>query len=215
MIRLSKCSGCLADSHSVGGGGKRLHLDTADTLTIDDGELDVALVTPGGVPGVLDEPVVLTVLSAVADGEDGVIEAGATLGGAHDAGLVGLEDQLVGLNGDGKRLLVETGAHLADGVRGDGVVVADGDSGGAGGVVSTSGLVSGGAGGVRVDGLELGLGAILVVLVSFLLKSTVASQVAVLEVGAINELLLGEGEELTSGNLVSTLEGSGGGEGPA
>ena len=144
-----------------------------------------------------------------------MIEAGATLGGAHDAGRVGLEDHLVGLNGDGKRLLVESGAHLVDAVWGDGIVVADGDSGGAGGVVSASGLLSGGAGGVRVDGLELGLEAGLVVVVSGLLEATVASVVTVLDVGAINELLLGEGEESTSGNLVSTLEGSGGGEGPA
>ena len=95
------------------------HLDTADTVTVDDGELDVALFAPGGVPGVLDEPVVLTVLGTVADGEDGVIEGGSALGGVEDTSLVSLPDHLVGLDEDGDGLLGEGGLHLAGGVSGD------------------------------------------------------------------------------------------------
>ena len=38
------------------------------------GHLDVALLAPALAPGVLDEEVVLAVLSAVADGEDTVVE---------------------------------------------------------------------------------------------------------------------------------------------
>ena len=102
---------------SVGSDGLGLHLDTADTIAIDDSELDVALVTPGGVPGVLNEPVFLAVLSAPADGEDGVVKSGAAVGAVEDTTLVGLEDVLVGLDGDGKRLFGESGLHLAD-VRG-------------------------------------------------------------------------------------------------
>ena len=62
---------------SVGGDELWLHLDTADTRTIDDSELDVALVAPGGVPGVLNEPVFLAVLSSIAYSEDSVVKSGA------------------------------------------------------------------------------------------------------------------------------------------
>ena len=62
---------------SVGGVVNNSLLDTADTGTVTgDGELDVALVTPVGVPGVSDEPVLEagSGIGTVADGGDGVIE---------------------------------------------------------------------------------------------------------------------------------------------
>ena len=62
---------------SVRGGEERAHLDTTDTVTVDDGELNVTFVTPGGVPGVLDKPVILSTFRAVAYSEDGVIKLGA------------------------------------------------------------------------------------------------------------------------------------------
>ena len=43
---------------SVGGDALGVHLDTADAGAVVHSELDVAVVTPGGVQGVLDEPVV-------------------------------------------------------------------------------------------------------------------------------------------------------------
>ena len=53
-------------------------VDAADTLAaVGHADLDVALVTPGGVPGVLDEPVVGTVLGTVADCEDSMVKGGA------------------------------------------------------------------------------------------------------------------------------------------
>jgi len=55
----------------------------------------------------------------------------------------------------------------------------------------------------------------LVVLVGSGLETTVATKVAVPDSSAGNELLLGEGEELTGGNEVGTFEGASGGEGPA
>ena len=64
----------ITQSGSVGVDGEGLHLDTADTVAVNDSELDVSLVSPGGVPGVLDEPVVLAGLGAPSDGKDGVIE---------------------------------------------------------------------------------------------------------------------------------------------
>ena len=80
-----------------------------------DGELDVALITPDGSPGVLDEPVFQAGfgVSAVADAEDGVVERGATGIAGEDTGSVGLENSSVGLDGDGKGLLVKSSLHLA------------------------------------------------------------------------------------------------------
>ena len=53
-----------------------LHLDAADTNAVLDGDLDVSLVTPGGVPGVLHEPVLQSRVGVVvpADDEHGVVE---------------------------------------------------------------------------------------------------------------------------------------------
>ena len=56
------------------------------------GDLHVALVTPGGRPGVLDEPVVSAARDTVADGEHGVVDvdtAGSCIG--EDTRYVGLE----------------------------------------------------------------------------------------------------------------------------
>merc|ERR1719491_2726261 len=185
---------------SVGGGSPWGHLDTADTLAVDTSELDVASITPGGVPGVLHEPVVEagSGVSAESDGGDGVIEGGTASGGVEDTRFVGLEDGLVGLNGDSEE-------------------VGDGDGGGGGRVVHALALLAGGAGEVGVDGFELSLVSILVVLVAVLLEATLAAVVAVAggEAGAINELLLREGEELTLGDEMGTLKRGDRGESPA
>ena len=63
------CSASWADSS---------HLDTADTGAITVvGNLDVSVVTPGGVPGVLDEVVVLAVLGSVSDSKDTMVKLGS------------------------------------------------------------------------------------------------------------------------------------------
>lgn len=160
---------------SVGSDELWLHLDTADTLAVDDGELDVALVAPGGVPGVLNEPVFLTVLGAPADGEHGVVKSGAALGAVEDTALVGLEDVLVGLDGDGERLLGEGGLHLGDVVGGDEAVAAHVDGGGGALVVGARWHASG-TRDVRVGGLSLGLGG-LPVFEGLVLPATVATVV--------------------------------------
>ena len=144
-----------------------------------------------------------------------MIEVGSALGVGKDTSLVGLEDHLVSLDGNSEGLLVEGGLHLVGVVGGDVSVVGDSDGSGGGSLVSAGALDGVDTRGVGVDGLELGLVAILVVLVGVSLETTIASVVAVLKVGAINELLLGEGEEFTSGDLVGTLKGTGGGESPA
>merc|ERR1712010_71079 len=197
-------------STSVGGDGEWLHLDTADTLAVDDGELDVALVTPGGVPGVLHRPVVGTVLSAPTSDEHGVVQASATGGAVKDTRRVVLEDALVSLDGDSEGLAGEGRLHLGDVVGCDEVVVGDLDGGGRGLIVLTSASTSGLARDVGVGGLKLGLVA-LPVLEGLVLPSTVAAVVAS---RAVNELLLGEGEERSSPDLVDTFKDTSRGERP-
>jgi len=87
-------------------------LDTADTGTVDGGDLDVTLVTPGSTPGVSDNIVVLSTLSSISNGGDGVVEGGSAGGGVKDTTVVHLEDRFVGLNGDGYDLLIEGSLEL-------------------------------------------------------------------------------------------------------
>ena len=55
-------------------------LNTANAFTINDSYPDVAIVAPGSVPGVFDEPEVLlqTVIVAPSNEKHGVVESGAT-----------------------------------------------------------------------------------------------------------------------------------------
>ena len=192
---------------SVRGDSLWLHLDTADTVTVNDGKLDVALVTPGGVPRVLNEPVVLARLAAPSDGEDGVVKSGTALGAVKDTALISLEDVLVGFDGDSKGLLGEGSLHLADVAGGDKTVVGDVDGSGTARVISASGLRAV-ARDVWVDGLKLSLGGF-PVLEGLVLPATTA---AVVGSGAGNELLLREGLKLASLDEVLTLEGTSGRE---
>lgn len=78
-----------------------LHLNSADSISITIvGNLDVTIVSPGDVPGVLDQVVVLAVFRAIANGEDTVVEVGATLLGLDDSTGVEAEGQGAGLDGD-------------------------------------------------------------------------------------------------------------------
>ena len=97
--------------------------------------------------------------------------------------------------------------HLADVVGGDEAVAGDVHGGGGASVVSASGDGAA-ARDVWVDGLKLSLGGF-PVLEGLVLPATVA---AVVGGGAGDELLLGEGLKLASGDLVDTLEGTSGRE---
>jgi len=192
-------------SASLGGVGSSGE-DSADVLG-GSGDLDESLVSPGGTPGVLDEEVVNTVLGSVSDGEDTVVEVGSASGGDDSTG-VHLEGELVGLDGNGDGSEVEGGLELGDGSGGH--VLESSDLTDTLGLVVSAGSL-GGLVGVVTLGLErVGLG----VLESEVHESTVATVVTV-GLGAVNELLLGERGELAGGNELSTLDGTGGGEGPA
>ena len=66
--------------HSVGCGGLRVNLDAARAIGGVLGELDVALVPPGGVPRVLHEPVILSILGAVTSDQHSVVKVRTALG---------------------------------------------------------------------------------------------------------------------------------------
>ena len=77
------------------------------------GHLDVAVETPAGAPGVLDEPVVLSVLGSVADGQHSVVQVIVAIHAARlvvNAARVQLEREVAGVDGDGD------GADVGDGV---------------------------------------------------------------------------------------------------
>jgi len=188
-----------------------LLLDTADTLAIDGGDLDVALVTPGGAPRVSDDVVVLAGggISAIADGGDGVVEVGTAGGGVEDTRLVHLENELVSLDGDGGWGLGDGGLELLDGVGLDVGVARDLDL--LEGLVGLAGAGGASARGVWVVrhqfiwvGLEVVEGRVL--------PATVATERGLV---AGDNLLLGELDELAGLEEVSTLDGADGGEGPA
>ena len=66
-------------SEGVGPDSLWLPLNTANAPTINDSYPDVAIVAPGSVPGVLDEPEVLlqAVIVAPSNEKHGVVEIGA------------------------------------------------------------------------------------------------------------------------------------------
>lgn len=91
-----------------------VHLDTADAWTILDGNFNITLITPSGVPRVLNQPIVEARGGVVThtDDEDGVIKAGATQGRVQDAGSVCPENLLVSLDRDSEGLSHEGTLHL-------------------------------------------------------------------------------------------------------
>ena len=106
-----------ADS-SVGGRVDGSHLDATDTFAFNSSDLDVALITPGCVPGVLNAPVIKTAsfVGAVSNEEDAVVETGAACGGVQYTAGVCLEDTFVGLDGDRNWLLSDGGHQLRDAI---------------------------------------------------------------------------------------------------
>ena len=167
---------------------------------------DVALLSPSSTPGVLHNPEVGARLGTVSDGEDSVIEGGSAES-LEDSTVVELEAKAGGVdgNGDGSegKGLLESGWALGGNIG----EVADGGDSGDGGVASAlSSLV--GVGGLGVHGGLLSKGE------SVVHESTIAAHVA-LSLGAIDELLLREGGKVVSSDLVGTLHGSSGREGPA
>jgi len=174
---------------SVGLGEEGVHLDTADTVALDHAELDVSLVSPGGSPRVLDEPVVATVLGTVADGKDGVIEVESAGYVVQDTRGVVFEAILSRLNCNSSRLLSYGGFHLGHIIWIHQDVIHDGNGSGRGRIVLTISTLSISRS-VRINRLKLGIDAGLIVLVGLYLITTLATMVLI--VVALDELLLRE-----------------------
>ena len=88
---------CLWFSH---GGKDWGGLDSADSSSWSNSDLDEAIVSPSWSPGVLDEVVILTVFSSISNSEDSVVKAGSTGSRGEYTSSVKLEHRLVGLNRD-------------------------------------------------------------------------------------------------------------------
>ena len=120
---------------NIGGRELRLHLDATDALVVTrDANLDVALVSPGRAPRVLDEPVLQAtcLVSAVANSEHTMVQCHTAQRVVEDTRLVSLEARLVRFNGDGEGLLGEGSLHHGDVVGLHFLVGRDIDTGGRG-----------------------------------------------------------------------------------
>lgn len=76
-----------------------LLLDATDSFAGLHANLDIACVTPGGSPRVLDKVVLSPILRTVADGQDSMVELGATGRSSDDSRLVRLEGSFVSFDG--------------------------------------------------------------------------------------------------------------------
>lgn len=183
-------------------------METADTwallvhVSLDS---DVAVLAPSGTPGVLDEPVVGSLVIAVSDEEHTVVEAGSAEP-LHDASEVELPLKTSGVDSNGDWTLLEG--------LGKGLWVLGGDIGETGQLGdSTLGVASAVSASVWVGRLSVHLGAFGIG-EGLVHETTIATLVA-LRGRAVNELLLREGLELVVLEEVGSLHGTGGGEGPA
>ena len=127
-------------------------MDTADTfrekVSVNNFELDVALITPGGAPGVPDEPVVQASgsVSAVADYEYGVIDKTKVssieaIVCVDDTARIGVNILVISRKNDGNRLLCNFGPSSERRVFKGLTPILDGNVGGLGGRVETVGRV--------------------------------------------------------------------------
>lgn len=83
-------------------------VDAADTLALSHADLDVALVSPGGVPRVPHDVISLLTFVAITDSLDGVIKIGwAIVSLSYDSARVVAEDVVAGGDGDTDGALFE------------------------------------------------------------------------------------------------------------
>mmetsp|Transcript_24063 Transcript_24063/g.54817 ORF Transcript_24063/g.54817 Transcript_24063/m.54817 type:complete len:369 (+) Transcript_24063:124-1230(+) len=156
---------------------------------------------PGGTPGVLDLPVIGARQSSVPDGQHTVVQRRTASTRQHTA-AVQLEHGLVGLNGDGNRLLSNSRHHVLLGIRGHILVPRHAALGKPGRAAARLARPVGPL--VRVAALSakrVGFG----ILEGGIHQASVASLVAV-SPSTIHELLLTKAYELACADLVGTLQ---------
>jgi len=187
-------------------GVRRIGRDTAHVdITL---HSDVSLLSPGGSPGVLDLPVVGGTISAITNNQNTVVEGSAAGGRGQNTSGVELEDGLVGLDGDGDGSDVGGGEESGLIAGRDINILGDGDTGLGDGLAGSIG------GGVGIGGLSgeslLGDGVL-----EGVVHQTTRAPVVSVGLRAVNQLLLGEGDEASLGDEPSSFHGTGGGERPA
>jgi len=189
------------------GGGGGVRCDQALIATL--GDTDVASLTPAWAPGVLDDPVRGGVGIIEANNEDTVVDlVGDAVG--QDSTSVGLEGG--GVDGNGQRsVVVHEGGHVV-------LVLGDIDVSVNLSAEDLSGEVAGGDDAISRDiGVRSGSDDLSVLvgeqpLEGVLHQTTVA---ALVNGVARDELLLGEGGQVVTGEEPLALNASGGGERPA
>ena len=154
----------------------------------------------------------MVTLVAIADGLNSVVERSwAVVSFSDDSAGVALEDSVAGGDGD------TDWAHLKTSLDAIGVLIdltVVGNKSDTLAVVSAGGLVTSGAGSVRVAVLGHGH-VILVPLPGVVVPATVASMVAEDTLGAVNKLLGAHDNLVVSGNDPARLGGLSGRESPA
>jgi len=175
---------------------------------------DVAILTPGRTPGVLYLPEISSVFSTVTNNKDTVVKVLAALA-SEDTRLVQLEGRLVGLDGDGDRLLRNGGHQSGDAVRGDiGVGLRSRLSDVGVTCLLAGSRLLGGTRSIRILVLSGNTTVLLDEGEGIIHPATVAASITTSDVTG-NQLLLREGQQVSVLVVVSTLNGTGGGERPA
>jgi hypothetical protein len=184
--------------------------DTAGTISVvellDGGDVNVTRVTPRSTPRVLDDESFKNTDLLVTDSEDSVVNRGTATSG-DDTGLVELEDRLISLDGNRDGGINQSSLQLVRALGSDSLVARGdlnslGSSELAGTVLSSVGIVT--------FLFKTILGSIVNSLVG---PATRAARTSSL--GAINDLLFREGEELAVVDEIERFEDTGGGESPA
>jgi hypothetical protein len=75
-------------------------LNSTDSSSWSNSDLDEAIVSPSWSPGVLDEVVVLTVFSSISNSEDSVVKVGSAGSRGENTSSVKLEHRLISLDRD-------------------------------------------------------------------------------------------------------------------
>lgn len=187
-----------------------LGLETASTSVLGIGSLEseVAILTPGAIPGVLYEPVFGTVFFAHTNEENTVVKVDTARGLSDDTSLVKLELSTGSINSNRDGSLGKESLKLSW-VVGRNVRVGSSLNNTVNGKLAATERPSS----VRVIRLKIDSG-ILGIIKSAVHKTTHATEVTV-GLGAVNKLLFRKRDKITGSNLVGSFEGSSGGERPA
>lgn len=184
------------------------HLDTTFSFTVSVSlDVDESLISPSVSPRVLDFVVLLSAEASVSDGKDSVVKVGSAVS-CVDSALVELEGKVVSLDGNWNGGLGNCSQQAVLFINGDLSAVTDGP-----GLISSS--VFAGWSNSLVWVLALSGNSVILDVEEGKVHQTTSATIVSIWVGAVNELLLGEGLEGVFGKEVSTLNRTSCWESPA